>query len=260
MHSWFNGIQHEIGFWNYWLDSKGGPWTENYIERLNPDREFAPWLLQKIPEPGTAKILDVGSGPINAFGYKYKGKNIDITISDPLALFYKEMLNSRNLNPPIVPVVAFAEELSVFFTPETFDLVTCNNALDHSFEPLRGIEEMLIVTKRDGLVHLGHVRNEAVRMNYEGLHQWNFDEYDGKFIIWNKEERINVDENLGGIAEIDTFVDKKTDYITVYLRKKNNFSESIHERHRDRLARLLPATLSVIYQQILERRGTASGG
>jgi SAM-dependent methyltransferase len=95
------------------------------------------------------------------FGKRYKGAKIDITAVDPLAPFYAEILSRLSVERPIETVQAFAEDLTAYFEVSSFDLVHCCNALDHSFDPMRGVEEMLAVTRVGGRLILRHNANEG---------------------------------------------------------------------------------------------------
>jgi len=39
-----------------------------------------------------------------------------------------------------------------------------------------------------------HENNEAENERYQDMHQWNFCEENGQFIIWNKDARHNITE------------------------------------------------------------------
>jgi SAM-dependent methyltransferase len=245
LRSWLLGVDSEVKFWDYWFATKGGDWPQDFEIRLDPKREFPEYLLDGL-SPKTAKILDVGAGPITGFGFTHKGSKLDITACDPLASFYDRVLEKYSITPPVRTITAFAEELSSFFSTNTFDLVTCSNALDHSFEPIRGIEEMLLVTRIGGRVHLTHRINEAVFGHYTGLHQWNFDAENNRFIMWNNEQRIDVNSVFNSCAEIKVIYDPPAGYVTAVFQKTAEPSDNSRDRYRARISELLPATMQVI--------------
>mmetsp|Transcript_36344 Transcript_36344/g.95383 ORF Transcript_36344/g.95383 Transcript_36344/m.95383 type:complete len:111 (+) Transcript_36344:239-571(+) len=84
------------------------------------------------------------------------------------------------------------------------------NSLDHAYSPFDGILQLLAVTRSGGYVILRHARNEGVPGGFVfGLHQWSFDIHDYKapdphFLIWNPTTRIDVTEELRGLAEVRT--------------------------------------------------------
>jgi hypothetical protein len=78
------------------------------------------------------------------------------------------------------------------------------NALDHAFDPLEGILQLLHVTKPGGFVLLRHAQNEGVVGKFRvGLHQWAFDVDDSTpphFIVWNDVVRVDVTERLTALG------------------------------------------------------------
>lgn len=171
-------------------------------------------------------------------------KNVDLEViaTDPLAFTYEELLHRFEITPCVKTHVVHAEDLSSFFQSSSFDLVNCTNALDHSFEPLRGIIETLRVVKAGRPVFLAHSRNEAVNENYEGFHQFNFDVIDGRFVIWNKTERWVVEEHIPIKFEIVNTLTNNS--VTNTLVKRSEFSDVDDIQRRDR-------RLQEIYRQFM---------
>src|SRR6185295_6270228 len=100
-------------------------------------------MLQETAKDGVAKLLDVGCGPYTVVGKRIDGLRLDITAVDPLADAYVELMRRHQHQPLIAPHFAVAEDLAAFFPASSFDVVHCRNALDHSFDPIRGIDQML---------------------------------------------------------------------------------------------------------------------
>jgi SAM-dependent methyltransferase len=214
--AWQVEAASEVSFWDKWIETKGLQWRDEFIARAE-GFELRPWLLKLLPSDGPAKVLDVGAGPITGMGHFVKGRPVEILAVDPLAGAYASALTRAKVRPPIQTRFAYAEELSVSFGPNTFDLVHCNNALDHAIDPLWGLLEMVIVAKPNGYVFLSHRRNEGASGNYEGLHHWNFDGENGDFIIWNPSTRHNVTELLSGFC--DTTCEVAGEGVSVTIRK-----------------------------------------
>jgi SAM-dependent methyltransferase len=133
---------------------------------------------------------------------------------------HSKILEQNKLTPPVTTNFARAEKLSEVYPANTFDFIWCNNALDHSFDPVYAISEMIHVAKIGGTVVLSHNENEAVNENYDGFHQWNFTERNNEFIIWNKDFDINVTKLLepGTKVVIERKGDTKT-WIMVRITK-----------------------------------------
>lgn len=216
--AWQKGIESELSFWNRWFDTKGLDWPSDFLDRAKADREMAPWMLQGLDLSQIPRVLDVGAGPMTKLGTRHNGGTIDLTASDPLAPVYAELAEKYGVRRPVPTVQAFAEDLSCYFDIESFDLVFCSNALDHSFDPVRGLEEMYKVARPKGRILLVHRANEAEFEKYEGFHQWNLDKEGDRFIIWNKEVRTDVNTQFCDRADI--VVEKVGDGLTVMLNKK----------------------------------------
>jgi len=203
-------------------------YQENFIKNLdvnlfcNPDSEIQDYIknLLKVTHDTNIKILDVGAGPVTMLGKKWNGKEIEITSVDPLAEKYNELLNKNNINPPVRTQVGFAERLTGQFEENSFDIVHAINSLDHCFNPLRAMEQMLTVVKKGSYVVLYHSINEGKKHNYSGLHQWNFYEVGGNFYISNSKLNININKEFESRAEVNAKIMDGGVYLLVTFLKK----------------------------------------
>lgn len=214
---WEEGKQKEIDFWSEWIKTKGLEWQQDYINRLNPDLPFQDYLIKYLPEGPEVSILDVGAGPLTPLGKKLQGYKINITAVDPLANEYDEILRKFSIIPLVKTQYCEVERLADMFSSNSFDLVCIFNALDHCYDPVEGIKQMLYVLKKDRFIFMSHCTNEAEKQNYVGFHQWNFCKENDYFIIWNKDAKINVTNTLKEQADIK-ITDYKT-YNVVEIRK-----------------------------------------
>lgn len=236
---WWKGSASEVAFWDRWHSSGGLQWPESFKQRQLPTRQFDLTLLRglKFENIGSLKMLDVGAGPMTSLGPDFKGTRLDIAACDPLAPAYSLIAAKYGLTPPVRTMLALVEDLTVFYEANTFDFTNCRNSLDHSFDPVRGIEEMLMVTKVGGKIHLYHCANEAENEKYSGLHQWNFDCIDGHFVIWNRKARFDISEMYGSDHEVA--VRKGGDgWLTVEMFKRTEMNIDLASRHRSRLREL----------------------
>ncbi|MDE2430396.1 MAG: methyltransferase domain-containing protein [Burkholderiales bacterium] len=204
--TWEKGIDQEVWFWSRWFETKGLEWSFDYQARLNSKTLIEPNLASLISDLciSKASVLDVGAGPITGAGYVHPEADVTIRACDPLAPIYDALCEKFSVVRPVNTELATAEELSSFYEEGSFDVINCCNALDHSLDPLRGISEMLRVVKTGGAILLRHHRNEAQTENYEGFHQWNFDLHKGRFVIWNRLDRIDVAHSLETKVKIET--------------------------------------------------------
>jgi ubiquinone/menaquinone biosynthesis C-methylase UbiE len=103
----------------------------------------------------------------------------------------------------LVPVTfAHAEKLTDHFPANSFDLAYASNSLDHSYDPLIAINQMLAVVKPSHHVYLWHLANEGRKACYTGLHQWNFDIRAGELVVDNGRRTQSVVNALNGRAEV----------------------------------------------------------
>ena len=168
-------------------------------------------------------FLDAGSGPVSDCGSVTDKTNLIIRAVDPLAEAYALMKKQHGLVTKIAPEFCCVELLSGKFSEETFDIVHMRNSLDHSFNPVLGIIQMLYVCKTGGKLILVHFDNEAECENYDGLHQWNLNVRDSKFTIWRGERKLDAGEIFGEYADIECIPavnDGHKRYHTVILTKK----------------------------------------
>jgi ubiquinone/menaquinone biosynthesis C-methylase UbiE len=244
MAAWSKGVKHEIKFWRNWLSAKGGQWGWDFASRLEADHPVEGLLATVLNAiPGSARVLDVGAGPLSVVGKTHNGRRIELHATDPLADFYSILNDESGISAPVPTQFSTAEDLSLFFDESSFDVVYCQNALDHSFDPVRAIVEMLRVVKVGGNIALNHHENEAENENYVGFHQFNFSKEDDDFIIWNKKEKLNVRHLLPVKASLS--VDIVGENIQVIITKLSEFSDmSDRSRHRIRAAQLLRSLVS----------------
>ena len=183
---WQDALTDELRFWEMALCEEGRHWKpELYRKRMNPEADLQTELRELIAAaPGSVvRILDVGAGPLTTVGKRWEGRLVDITAIDPLADRYAELLTRLNIRPPVTTVFGHGEKLLEAFRRDYFDLAHASNALDHSYDPMGAVEQMLAVVKPGSHVYLWHFANEGLTENYQGLHQWNFETHQSDMII-----------------------------------------------------------------------------
>lgn len=206
---WLNGIGYEVAFWNNvyrWPHTfKGMMGWSHYDSVIELEGFDANAFLLQQDHP---KVYDVGAGMSYAVG-SYLDKNggtivpLDIHYMDPLALHFNKILKKYKRKMPEVEF-GMVEYLSAFIPNKDASLITIQNALDHSANPIKGIVETLMSLKSGGILYLNHHPNEAEMEKYKGFHQYNIDEKNGELIIWNKEESVNVSQLLSDVASVET--------------------------------------------------------
>lgn len=186
---WEKLVDTEISHWNhvfYKYTTDTNSYLHQYVKkRLDmelPLHKNVQLLVDSIDKTEIS-ILDVGSGPIPFLGRK-STKNIKLTAVDYLAEDYYKLYEKYNIYPPTIPIPLDASELSLHSENNLFDIVYARNSIDHTFDPIRSIQEMVKISNK--YVILEHKINEGIVENYQGLHNWNFFIKDSKFYISNK--------------------------------------------------------------------------
>lgn len=251
LESWADGISDEIRFWHIWFATKGGQWPQEYAERMNPRNPLNDLIRKKLQGfVGKARILDVGAGPISIVGYCDREIDFELVPVDALAPVYQRLYAEYGSAPPVPTMFAPAEDLSSFFINQRFDLVHCRNALDHSFDPVRGLEEMLRVVKIGGSIILAHHRNEAESGSYDGFHQYNMDVINGQFVIWNKTEHHAIEELFKNYAEFYSTL--ANDFVVVEIIKNSEMpATASYERIARRMASVWEGAIHALSHRAL---------
>jgi SAM-dependent methyltransferase len=215
------GLADEAQFWTRALANRGRDWNQaEYNERTNPRLELQPELRELIDAaPGsTVRIIDVGSGPLTRVGRIWEGRKIEITAVDPLAEEYQKILTELDIKVPAIPIRAEGERLREQFPEDGFDLAYASNCLDHSYDPIAAIKEMVAVVKRSAHVFLWHFANAGLHERYQGLHQWNFDEDHGDMRISDGRRLFSLKEALADFASVDVRMERAFDAPVVVAR------------------------------------------
>jgi SAM-dependent methyltransferase len=202
---WENNLPEEIAFWKEWLNNDKSINKER-IELINKSFPYS-YLFNKSSN-STLKVLDVGSGPVTTLGTLIPEGTIELTACDPLAEEYNSMLRAIGLAQRANIQKVAGEDLSKVFEKNSFDLVHSANALDHSYDPLLCIQNMLEVCKPGGWVVIIIIENEGERENYHGLHQWNFSlSKPDQVSLYskNKNDTIIVNDHLKGVEQFKAY-------------------------------------------------------
>jgi SAM-dependent methyltransferase len=227
---WRMGIAYEIEFWRKVFNQENEYWP-TFKQRLNPNRPIEGTLNKLLAEIDTTKIeiLDVGAGPLTVLSVGgLIGKPI-IRACDALAKEYDKILAYFNIEPTIHTGFCIAEELRETYNPNSFDIVYSRNALDHCYDPVKVVHQMVCIIKPGGFILIEGKRNEATHQKWQGLHQWNFDiDATGDFVISNKKNNISMRENLKHKAFIKANVN--ADSLVVIIRKDYKANDIVMEQ------------------------------
>lgn len=192
--TWSSSIREELDFWRRWLTED--QFKADRDSRFNHNGLGIPEDLLTEIKSGDLHLLDVGSGPFSTLGRNHPRFNVELILADPLGDAYNSLIAELELANHSKIINVSAEELTTKFAHNSFDIVHSANALDHAYDPLLCIQNMLKICKPGGWVYIISVEDEGERQNYTGLHQWNFALVGDKVRLWNKSDSIMLHENL----------------------------------------------------------------
>jgi len=217
---WQWNIRSELTFWDSYFETRGLDFPEDFKQRMDPDLELQPQLAALLPKDRkVVRLLDVGAGPLTFVGKKYRDYDLQIEATDPLAPGYDGLLNKYGLNPPVRTVSGDAEKLTQQFSENTFDIVYARNCIDHTYSPEQAMLEMIRVTKPGCFVLMEHVPDEAIHQNWSGLHNWNFSEENGDFIISSKTTKLNFSQKYKNICTTRAYLNEAKDWLYTEVKK-----------------------------------------
>lgn len=200
--AWYDGLLDEVSFWWTEIGANRDGYYSFAIDLIERRKQFEYVEHLSQFDDKDIRVLDVGSGPFTTLGTRWDGRDLHLSLTDPLAPVFGRILQLFRIPWNMDSRASMGERLSETFAPRTFHLVCARNSLDHSVDPLLCIREMLEVAKPGALVLIRHVENEAAGGGYNGLHQWNFTEENGRAVIWNPSRRICLEEELSSDLRI----------------------------------------------------------
>jgi SAM-dependent methyltransferase len=228
---WESRIQTEL---NYWKDQirrqNSEAWRTEYATRLNPDAPLQDVIAKHIDRTVKVnRILDVGSGPLTSINRKCGFCEVSITAVDPLADFFNELMAARGITPPVRPVTGWGERLTEQFGEDQFDITYSRNAVDHSYDPIKCIDEMIKVTRKNRYVIVEMNERAGSLEHWHGLHQW--DLFVARtmpllqrhlFVEGESVESVDVTSHFAKVAEMTTLevTHGPVPWITLVLRKR----------------------------------------
>ncbi len=201
--TWFNTSrrlrklwQDEKDYWD-WFCSEN---SRKYWRRLDPSTELDNDIREKLLDIGAkARILDVGAGPLTILGKCWDGIKLNITAVDPLANHYNSILAKYGIKPVVRTIQCESERLKEVFGESQFDLVYARNLVNHSYDALKAIQEMVAVTKPGGFVMLENILNNE---NYPGKRLWNLDLQSDRLILWNRDRKVDLSTAVSPFATV----------------------------------------------------------
>ena len=220
---WLSGIPYEVAFWRSYYRNKSSrkallSWSQ-YGKECELDNFNVASFIEGLGRDNPV-IADVGCALSYVFSDIIGGKKRNVTYLDPLAPHYNRILDDYSLRYPRI-TFGMGETLSLHFPKDSVSLLHIRNALDHSVRPMMVIWQALMCLHVGGVLYLNHKPNEAEHEAYLGFHQYNVDCQDGRLVIWNKEERIDVGAVLSGYAAVEASVTGEGRIVAVITKTGN---------------------------------------
>jgi SAM-dependent methyltransferase len=199
--AWEASLAGEIRFWDERLRQP----SDALLARCDPNTPLQPELASLIdaPQGSTIRILDCGAGPLTFVGKIHPGYVLEIDAVDVLAEEYRGCLERAQIAPPVMTRACATERLDEMFDADRFDIVCARNTLDHSYDPIAAILQMIRCTKPGGAVLLQHARNVAIQEQYLGMHQWNFVNEGDDVRVWRPGQETRLSTALAAVASIE---------------------------------------------------------
>jgi len=175
-----DGHTKELLFWE--KQAMGiGDFSDNFQMKVNLDLQFTRYppevnkflKSQKELIGKTPRVLDVGCGPVSLLAYAHHNGVIELTAVDVIADSYTKLLEDYGYEKAILGIKVVeseAEHLADKLPDQKFNLVYCNNALDHTDSPSESLREMVNITETGGYIIIsGNVR-EGTNESWDGIH------------------------------------------------------------------------------------------
>lgn len=154
-------------------------------------------LIPLIGDKKEVSIADIGSGPVSKIGQYIEGVEVKIYPCD-----------KQNF-----PGIEYQDMEKLTYPDNYFDIVHSSNALDHTKNAKKAVEEMIRVCKVGGIVYI-ECWLDQLDTGYK--HYWNAKE-DGCFL--NKTDRFDLKDFGFQIKYIDGHTESRYNRIIATLQK-----------------------------------------
>jgi SAM-dependent methyltransferase len=150
--------------------------SSTHSKDLYPAWAFEPLLSGPAARERPLKVMDIGCGPVSVLRWGAIQGEISITGVDPNLDMYALILSRHGLDalPQIRcdrDINGFAEDLDDLLPDEDFDVIYTQNALDHTQQPARVIENMAQKLAPHGLAVIQVATREGTRQKWDQLHK-----------------------------------------------------------------------------------------
>lgn len=203
--AWEAGINRELAWWRGYLETGGYDYPalqDEFRFRFDPDAPLQEHVARLLPHRVPAsdvRILDCAAGPATTLGKTLRGERVALTAIDALADHYAAMLDELDLVAPVPSRWGEAEHLNAQFEAHQFHLVYMRFALDHCYNPIGALRQMVRVVKPGGTVMVEHYRDET-QTEFQGLRHWSLHPETNDLVIANADHSSRVSRELPGVG------------------------------------------------------------
>ncbi|MGD0955054.1 MAG: class I SAM-dependent methyltransferase [Methanotrichaceae archaeon] len=178
-------LEHEKAFW------KSIFVQEEKFKSMQWDWENTAHVFQDLAQKYTvlddsSRIIQIGSAVQDAINFWQVGKRYAL---DPLKLFYKG--NFEVYDKGLSNFVGVGEKLP--FKDRSFDVIICQNVIDHTFAPEMVADEFRRILKKDGILFLGlnvYAPDVVAQPHEDPIHFWMFSKADIKQLLLKRDFSI----------------------------------------------------------------------
>lgn len=149
---------------------------QNYKKRIRQllyeyNRPFpGPYYFSRLLRgKNKVKIAELGAGPVCTLGNIWGDVEISIIASDLRAEAYYKLIEPFGVS--LVTPIEYQDMENLTYEDESFDVVHCVNALDHTPDAKSALSEMKRVCKTGGYIYLRHAHNQKTAHRGRG-HFW----------------------------------------------------------------------------------------
>lgn len=159
------------------------------VERYNVHGKLPDYFAPMIGDKKKVKIAELGAGPVNTIGNGWPETEVELLASDIAQPEYNKLWEAHAV-VPLIPV-EYQDMERLTYPDETFDIVHCVNAVDHTPDARAALSEFRRVCKRGGWIYLRHAPDQMRR--FGGMHAWNIRMEAGKCIFEGKRETFALE-------------------------------------------------------------------
>lgn len=178
-----HGIYHELHFWRGFVKTER--FLNGWVKKIKtPElQQYVADFIKSVPHD---QVADVGSGVVSILNGL-----VPVMAIDPLGKLYQLVFDYK-AHKLTHPLPYPAEEIPAI---NTFDIVHCSNAIDHTQKPILAYESMMKAVKPGGFLIIQGFENEGTHENWQGFHQHD---------IYVEAETLCIKNPLGFMMVIDS--------------------------------------------------------